>query len=138
MYGLLSIAVLQNATRSSWDGRGNSPGPLYVLESSSHQNLRSVLHFVLPFTPYSPLPHEPCPCVRLGQTFLVAITQRYLLLRPIVALTLTCCYSPPTCTTFKLHESSHEVLGGSFELFHASLTPLARPKTNQIYHTLTI
>lgn len=76
MYGQPSIAVLQHATRSSWDGRGNSPGPLYVLESS-HQNLRSVLHFVLPFAPYSPLPHKPYPCVRLDQTFAVATTQRY-------------------------------------------------------------
>ena len=104
MYGLLSIAVLQHATRSSWDGRGNSPGPLYVLESSSHQNLRSVLHFVpihtIQSTSFTNLVLAPRPCVQLDQTFPVAATQHYLLLRPIVALALTRCYSPPACTTF--------------------------------------
>jgi hypothetical protein len=80
----------------------------------------------------------PRPFVRLDQTLPVAVTQRYSLLRPIVVIRLTSCYSPPTCTTFQLHESSHEVLRSNSGLFHASLAPLARPKTNQIYLFLTI
>lgn len=129
---MASIAHLRRATWSSWEGRGTVPAtkegfmcwspPIHTIQSTSFTNLVLALR----------------PCVRLDQRFPVAVTQRYSLLRPIVALTLTRCYSPPSCTTFQLHESSHQVLRSSFGLFHASLAPLTRPKTNQIYLILTI
>jgi len=106
---------------------------LYVLESS-HSNLRSVLHLVLPSTPL-PLGFRPCAaalCVRLDQTFPVANTQRYLLLRPIVARY----HSPPSCTTLRLHQLSHEVLRGSFGSFHASFAPLVLPNPTRSILTL--
>ena len=110
-----------------------------VLPSKSPQctALRPPIH-TIQSTSFTNLVLAPRPCVRLDQRFPVAVTQRYSLLRPIVALTLTRCYSPPSCTTFQLHKSSHEVLRSSFGLFHASLAPLTRPKTNQFYLILTI
>ena len=107
------------------------------IKSPQYTALRPPIH-TIQSTFSTNLVLAPRPYVRLDQTFPVAVIQRHSLLRPIVALILTRCYSPPSCTTFQLHEASHEALRSSFGLFHTSLAPLTRSKTNRIYLILTI
>jgi hypothetical protein len=83
---MCSPASLRHATWSSWDGRGTSPG-LFMCWSPPIHTIQS--------TSFTSLILAPRPCVQLDQTFPVATTQRYSLHRPIVALGLTRCYSPP-------------------------------------------